>query len=159
SDVTARAGLEGIDRERGKMWSVAAAWLDFDRDGHLDLFVVNYCKWDISRDPYCGGALPGYRTYCFPDRYEGLPNQLFRNNGNGTFTDISRESGIARHIGKGMGVAIADVDDDGWMDVFVANDTVPNFLFRNRGNGSFEEAALRAGISVPESGEPVSGMG
>jgi hypothetical protein len=159
ADITSRAGLEGIDPERGKMWSVSAAWLDYDRDGHLDLFVVNYCKWNASLDPYCGAALPGYRTYCFPDRYEGLPNQLFRNNGDGTFTDVSRTSGIARHIGKGMGIAVADFDDDGWIDVFVANDTLPNFLFRNNSRGGFEEVALNSGVAVPESGMPVSGMG
>ncbi len=159
TDITSRAGLEGIDPERGKMWSVAGAWLDYDRDGLLDLFVVNYCKWSISLDPYCGAALPGYRTYCFPDRYEGLPNQLFRNNGDGTFSDVSRASGIFRHIGKGMGIAVADFDDDGWVDVFVANDTLPNFLFRNNAHGGFEEIALNTGVAVPESGAPVSSMG
>jgi hypothetical protein len=101
----------------------------------------------------------GWRTYCFPDKYEGLPNQLFRNNGDGTFTDVSSQSGIAKHIGKGMGVAIADYDDDGWMDVFVANDTLPNFLFRNNGRGGFEEVALAAGVAVNDGGRPVSGMG
>lgn len=159
TDVTSQAKLEGIDPKRGKMWSVAAAWVDYDNDGRLDLFVVNYCKWSPSLDPYCGALMPGYRTYCFPDRYEGLPNQLFRNNGDGTFTDVSSSSGIAGHIGKGMGVAIADLDDDGWTDIFVANDTVPNFLFRNNGRGGFEEIALRAGVAVPESAEPVSSMG
>ena len=159
ADTTSQAKLEGIDPKRGKMWSVAAAWVDYDNDGKLDLFVVNYCKWSPSLDPYCGALMPGYRTYCFPDRYEGLPNQLFRNNGDGTFTDVSSSSGIATHIGKGMGVAIADLDDDGWTDIFVANDTVPNFLFRNNGRGGFQEIALQAGVAVPESAEPVSGMG
>ncbi len=88
-----------------------------------------------------------------------MPNQLFRNNGNGTFTDVSAASGIARHIGKGMGLGLADYDDDGLMDVFVANDTLPNFLFHNLGQGKFEEVALRAGVAVNESGRPVSGMG
>jgi len=159
SDVTDAAGLAGIDPERGKMWSVAAAWFDYDNDGDLDLFVVNYCKWNTTIDPYCGASLPGFRTYCFPDRFEGLPNQLFRNNGNGTFTDVSAASGIASHIGKGMGTAVADLDDDGRTDIFVANDTVPNFLFRNDGSGGFQEIALRAGVAVTESGEPVSSMG
>ncbi|MGH9936483.1 MAG: CRTAC1 family protein, partial [Blastocatellia bacterium] len=152
-------GLTGVDPQRGKMWSVAAAWLDYDNDGDLDLFVVNYCKWSPEIDPYCGAMKEGWRTYCFPDRYEGLPNQLFKNNGNGTFTDVSSQSGVGKHIGKGMGVAIADYDDDGFIDVFVANDTLPNFLFRNNGKGGFEEVGLAAGVAVNDSGRPVSGMG
>ncbi len=154
TDVTGTAGLTNA-----KLWSVAGAWFDFDNDGDLDLFVANYCKWHLDADPYCGAQKEGWRTYCFPDKYEGLPNQLFRNNGDGTFTDISASSGIGKHIGKGMGVAVADFDDDGLMDVFVANDTLPNFLFRNLGGGKFEEAALLAGVAVNESGRPVSSMG
>ncbi len=154
SDVTAKAGLTNA-----KLWSVSAAWFDFDNDGDLDLFVANYCKWHLDADPYCGAQKEGWRTYCFPDKYEGLPNQLFRNNGDGSFTDISAPSGIGKHIGKGMGVAVADYDDDGLMDVFVANDTLPNFLFRNLGGGKFEEVALSVGVAVTESGRPVSSMG
>ncbi|MGE0131796.1 MAG: FG-GAP-like repeat-containing protein [Blastocatellales bacterium] len=153
-DVTTKAGLSN-----DRLWSVAAAWLDYDNDGDLDLFVVNYSKWTPEIDPYCGAATEGWRTYCFPDRYEGLPNQLFHNNGDGTFTDVSSQSGVAKHIGKGMGVAIADYDDDGFVDVFVANDTLPNFLFRNNGRGGFEEVGLTAGVAVNDSGRPVSGMG
>jgi len=158
-DVTEKARVAGVDPQRGKMWSVAAAWLDYDNDGDLDLFVVNYCKWSPESDHYCGAMKEGWRTYCFPDRYEGLPNQLFRNNGDGTFSDVSSQSGVAKHIGKGMGVAIADYDDDGFVDVFVANDTLPNFLFRNNGRGGFEETALTAGVAVNDSGRPVSSMG
>jgi enediyne biosynthesis protein E4 len=158
-DVTEKAGLTGVDPQRGKMWAVAAAWLDYDNDGAIDLFVVNYCKWNPEIDPYCGATKEGWRTYCFPDRYEGLPNQLFRNNGDGTFTDVSSQSGVAKHIGKGMGVAVADYDDDGFIDVFVANDTLPNFLFRNNGRGGFEEVGLTAGVAVNDSGRPVSAMG
>ncbi len=154
SDVTAKAGLTNA-----KLWSVAAAWFDYDNDGDLDLFVANYCKWHADADPYCGAQKEGWRTYCFPDKYEGLPNQLFRNNGDGSFTDVSAASGIGKHIGKGMGVTIADYDEDGLMDVFVANDTLPNFLFRNLGGGKFEEIALQAGVAVNESGRPVSSMG
>jgi enediyne biosynthesis protein E4 len=154
-----KAGLSGIDPERGKMWSVAAAWLDYDNDGDLDLFVVNYCKWSPEIDPYCGALKEGWRTYCVPDRYEGLPNQLFRNNGDGRFSDVSAKSGIGEQIGKGMGVAVADYDDDGFVDVFVANDTLPNFLFRNDRRGGFEEVALNAGVAVNDSGRPVSSMG
>ncbi len=158
-DVTASAGLEGIDPARGKMWSVGAAWVDYDNDGRLDLFVANYCRWNTSIDPYCGDPRPGYRTYCFPAQYEGLPNQLFRNMGDGTFTDVSQVSGIGKYIGKGMGVAVADFNDDGFTDIFVANDTVPNFLFQNDGRGVFRDVALRAGVAVNESGAAVSSMG
>jgi enediyne biosynthesis protein E4 len=156
-DVTEKAGLSG--GKKGKSWSVAAAWLDYDNDGDLDLFVVNYCKWTPDLDPYCGAMKEGWRTYCFPDRYQGLPNQLFRNNGDGSFTDVSELSGIGKHVGKGMGVAIADYDNDGFVDVFVANDTLPNFLFRNNGHGVFEEAALNVGVAFNDSGRPVSSMG
>ncbi|MBO0857646.1 MAG: VCBS repeat-containing protein [Chloracidobacterium sp.] len=154
-DVTEKAGLIGAE----KPWSVGAAWLDYDNDGDLDLFVVNYCKWNPELDPYCGAMKEGWRTYCFPDRYEGLPNQLFRNNGDGTFTDVSSQSGIGKYIGKGMGVAIADYDDDGFVDIFVANDTMPNFLFHNNGRGGFEEVGLTTGVAVNDGGRPVSGMG
>jgi tetratricopeptide (TPR) repeat protein len=157
TDVTKPANLLGVDAQHGKMWSVAAAWFDYDNDGRLDLFVVNYCKWHPEIDPYCGA--PGKRTYCFPDRYEGLPNQLFRNNGDGTFTDVSATTGIAKHIGKGMGVAIADYNDDGFADVFVANDTLPNFLFQNNGGKRFAEVALTAGVALNDGGKPVSSMG
>lgn len=157
-DVTETARLTGVDAQRGKMWSVSTAWLDFDNDGDLDLFVVNYCKWKPELDPHCGAMKAGWRTYCFPDRYEGLPNQLFRNDG-GVFTDVSQTSGIAKHIGKGMGVAVADYDGDGFQDVFVANDTLPNFLFRNKGKGGFEETGLLAGVALNDSGKPVSSMG
>jgi enediyne biosynthesis protein E4 len=157
-DVTESAKL--LPRQQAeKLWSVGAAWLDYDNDGDLDLFVVNYCKWQPELDPYCGAQREGWRTYCFPDRYEGLPNQLFRNNGDGTFSDVSNASGIGQHIGKGMGVAIADYDGDGWVDVFVANDTLPNFLFRNTGKGGFEEVGLLAGVALNDGGKPVSSMG
>ena len=155
SDVTAQARLTGSEQR----WSVAAAWLDYDNDGRLDLFVVNYVNWQPGRDPVCGEAGKGLRTYCLPDRYEGRPNQLFRNNGDGTFTDVSRPSGIAAHIGKGMGVSIADYNNDGFIDVFVANDTLPNFLFKNNGGTSFEEVALTAGVALNDGGKPVSSMG
>ena len=127
-DVTAKAGVGNQGR-----WAVAAGWFDYDNDGRLDLLVVNYVKWDPAKEPFCGDAKAGYRSYCHPKFYEGLPNTLYRNNGDGTFTDVSEKSGIGRHIGKGMGVAFADYDGDGAVDVFVANDTVPNFLFHNEG--------------------------
>jgi tetratricopeptide (TPR) repeat protein len=158
-DVTAGAGLSSTHPQYGPMWSIHGAWLDFDRDGWLDLFVVNYCVWDPAREPYCGEKAPGLRTYCHPKHYAPLPNQLFRNNRDGTFHDVSMESDVGRHLGKGMGAAVGDVDDDGWPDVFVANDTVPNFLFRNRGDGRFEEMAGTWGVAVNQFGAPVSGMG
>lgn len=157
ADVTARAGVAG-DKPQ-KRWSISAGWFDYDNDGDLDLFVVNYCKWDPRTEPYCGLRKPGYRAYCHPKHYEGLPNQLYRNNGDGTFTDVSEPAGIASHIGKGMGVAFADYDGDGWTDVFVCNDTVRNFLFRNNGDGTFAEVGLRAGVGLTEDGVAVSTMG
>ena len=157
-DVTAGAGITSTHPVRGPLWSIHAAWLDFDRDGWLDLFVVNYCVWDPTTEPFCGPG-PGQRTYCHPDRYAPLPNQLFRNNGDGTFTDVSAASGVGRHLGKGMGAAVADIDGDRWPDVFVANDAVPNFLFRNRGDGTFEEVAGTWGVAVNQFGTAVSAMG
>lgn len=151
-DVTERAGL-GI---KGA-WSVSAGWFDFDADGHLDLFVVHYVQWSPEKDPPCTNG--GVRTYCHPRYYTGLPNQLYRNNGNGTFTDVSRESGIGQHVGKGMGLVFLDFNDDGRMDVFVANDTVPNFLFRNEGGGRFREVAMQAGVGLNEDGRALSSMG
>jgi hypothetical protein len=158
-DVTRKAGLEGLHPTRGKLWSIAAGWFDYDHDGWLDLFVVNYCVWKPEKEPFCGDLVAGYRTYCHPQYYEGLPNFLYRNNGDGAFTDVSEPSGIARHIGKGMGVAFADYDQDGDLDVFVANDTVPNFLFRNDGGGRFTEVAVRAGVAYNDDGRALSSMG
>ena len=158
-DITAQAGLSSTHPEQGPMWSIHAAWLDFDRDGWLDLFIVNYCAWDPAREPFCGERAPGRRTYCHPRQYAPLPNQLFRNNGDGTFRDVSTESQIGRHLGKGMGAAVGDIDEDGWPDVFVANDTEPNFLFRNRADGTFEEVAAEWGVAVNQFGAPVSAMG
>lgn len=152
-DVTRRAGVAGAG------WAVAAAWFDFDNDGRLDLFVANYVKWDPASEPRCGDPLNRYRAYCHPKFYEPLPNLLYHNNGDGTFTDVSEASGIASHRGKGMGVAVADYDHDGRMDVFVANDTTPNFLFHNEGGGRFREAGLRAGVAMNDDGRALSSMG
>jgi len=158
-DVTAQAGVHGELDGYGKAWAVGAGWLDHDHDGDLDLFVVNYCVWSAEKDHRCGAPKPGYRTYCHPDMYDPLPNILYRNDGDGTFTDVSAESGIGVHRGKGMGVAFADYDADGWLDVFVSNDAWRNFLFRNLGDGRFEETGLYAGVGYIDAGRPVSGMG
>ncbi len=152
-DVTAKAGIHG------EPWSIAAGWFDYDNDGWLDLFVANYVRWDPAKEPFCGDPKGAYRTYCHPKSYEGLPNTLYRNNGDGSFRDASADSGIGRHIGKGMGVAFADYDGDGDLDVFVANDTTPNFLFRNDGNGRFTEVGLAAGIAFNDDGRALSSMG
>jgi hypothetical protein len=157
SDVTEKAGLARPDPQYGTLWAVAAAFLDYDRDGRLDLFVSNYCVWDPATEPLCGD--PAAPDYCHPRQYKGLPNSLFKNNGDGTFTDVSAAAGIRAHVGKGMGVAVADFDDDGWMDLFVSNDTVPSFLFMNNRNGTFTESAFERAVAFPDRGQAVSGMG
>ncbi len=157
-DVTDKAGLAGAVFDGHKMWAVAAGWFDYDNDGLLDLFVSNYCKWEVNKDPVClaGGRL---RAYCHPNNYASLPNTLYHNNGNGTFTDVSKETGISATLGKGMGVVFADYDGDGYMDVFIANDNSANVLFHNIGGKRFEEVALEAGVAYDESGRAISGMG
>jgi len=158
-DVTEKAGVQAVLEATGKAWSVGAGWFDYDRDSDLDLFVVNYCVWSTQKDPFCGARKPGYRTYCHPKYYAPLPNILYRNNGDGSFTDVSSSSGIGRHPGKGMGVAFADFNRDGFLDIFVSNDTHRNFLFWNRGHGIFEESGLKAGVAYIDEGVVVSGMG
>src|SRR3989454_10778856 len=152
-DVTESAGVAGAG------YSMGAAAADYDNDGLLDLFAVNYVRWSPEFDRFCGDASRQVRVYCHPQFFEGLPNTLYHNEGNGRFKDVSRESGITSHIGKGMGVAVADYDRDGLMDVFVANDKMPNFLFHNLGHGKFEEVALQVAAALLDTGNPVSGMG
>jgi hypothetical protein len=156
-DVTEQAHLGGVDPHYGKLWSVAAAWVDVDNDGWLDLVISNYVQWDPQIEPRCGS--PRKPLYCHPGAYHGTPVQLFRNKHDGTFTDITESSGIGAQFGKGMGVAVADYDGDGLMDIFVANDSVPNFLFHNLGHGKFEEVGLLAGVAFGDSGRPVASMG
>lgn len=158
TDVTAKAGLSGATMNGKKMWSVGAGWFDFNNDGLLDLFVVNYCVWEVNKDPYCP-LKSGVRGYCHPKLYESLHDTLYRNNGDGTFTDVSKETGIAAHLGKGMSVSFADYDGDGFMDAFVANDTTPAFLFHNLGGKKFEQVGVQAGVAYAPDGAALSGMG
>jgi hypothetical protein len=152
-DVTEKAGIKSGE------WAVAAGWFDYDRDGHLDLWVVHYANWSTAYDRYCGDPAGGIRIYCHPKYFEGLASTLYRNRGDGTFEDVSVRAGIAKYAGRGMSVAFADYDQDGWPDVFVTNDNMPNFLFRNLGNGRFEEVALAAGAAMRDGGKPVASMG
>ena len=157
SDVTAKARLNNRDPEYGTLWAVGAAWVDYDRDGWLDLFVSNYCVWDPVIEPIC--PVNGLPDYCHPKLYKGLPNSLFHNNHDGTFTDVSASSGIRKSIGKGMGLGVADFDDDGWPDIFVANDTLPASYFHNLRDGTFKEMAIDAFVAYTDKGKAVSGMG
>ena len=157
TDVTKKAGLDrSIDPEFGSLWGVAAAWVDVNNDGLLDLFVVNYLQWTWSDKPLC--TINDVAEYCHPRYYKGLPDQLFLSQGDGTFKDVSKEWGIRDHIGKGMGVGVADYDLDGRPDLFVTNDAGYSFLFHNLGN-KFEELAFQANIALPEEGAFISGMG
>jgi hypothetical protein len=158
TDVTAKALPAGRDSQYGPLWSVGGAWLDVNNDGLLDLFVVNYLAWDVDNEPRCEAA-PGKLDYCHPKFYKPTPNQLFLNNGDGTFRDASAESGIRAHPGKGMGVGIADYDLDGLMDIFIANDKMDNSFFRNLGGAKFQEMAFDAGVALAENGKFISGMG
>ena len=157
TDVTARAGV-AMPRYPLK---ASAAFLDFDNDGWLDLFVTHYFQWTLAEnaDDWCGRREKGHRIYCDPDVFKPLPNALLRNNRDGTFTDVSVAAGLDRHLGKGMGVAVADYDGDGRMDVFVTNDRAPHFLYRNGADGKLSEVAFEAGVAANETGAMVSGMG
>ncbi len=136
-----------------------SGWFDYDNDGRLDLLVVNYVQWSVEANRSCGDEARGVQIYCDPRVFRGLPNRLYRNKGDGTFEDVTAKAGLLSHIGKGMSAAFADFNHDGRLDVFVTNDTVPNFLFRNNGDGTFTEDALMAGVSVNGSGRPISSMG
>ncbi|HLH02945.1 MAG TPA: CRTAC1 family protein [Bryobacteraceae bacterium] len=158
TEVTRAAGVEGANYKGKKMWSTAAGWFDYNNDGRLDLFVVNYCVWGVNQDPYCSSPKGG-RSYCSPRFYEPLHNTLYRNDGNGHFTDVSDETGIAKSFGRGMSVSFADYDGDGFLDAFVANDNDANFLFHNIGGKRFEEVGTEAGIAYNDNGKALSGMG
>lgn len=156
-DVTQSAGVSGRLASGKKPWSVAATWFDYDRDGDLDLLVVNYLDWSFANNQVCGE--PGKRLSCPPGLYEGVPNSLYRNDGDGTFADVSTESGMGAHVGKGMSAAVADYDGDGWIDVFVTNDGERDFLFRNLEGRTFREMGVQAAVALTEDGMPVSSMG
>jgi len=151
TDVTEKAGVAAPG------WSTCAVWFDYDKDGKLDLFVSSFV--DYNKETTCGNNRLGQKFYCIPRVFKPRPSHLYHNNGNGTFTDVSEKSGITKSPGKSFGVVATDVNNDGWTDLFVANDTMPNFLFINKGNGTFEEVGLQAGVAFSDNGSPRSGMG
>ncbi|PYX81101.1 MAG: RNA-binding protein [Acidobacteria bacterium] len=153
TDVTAKAGVGGSG------WCTGACFVDYDRDGRLDLIVTRYLEWDFSSNVFCGEHKPGYRAYCHPDQFNAISYLVFHNNGDGTFTDVSKKCGLAGSPGKALGVAINDFDADGWPDVFVANDSVAEQLFHNNHDGTFSEVALLAGLAYDQNGRAFAGMG
>ncbi|HJU91526.1 MAG TPA: CRTAC1 family protein [Pyrinomonadaceae bacterium] len=153
TDVTEKAGVTAPG------WSTCATWFDYNNDGKLDLFVSSFVFYDKSQNPLCTDETLKRRYYCVPRLFKPKPSRLFHNNGDGTFKDVSRESGIAGHPGKSFGSVATDINNDGLMDLFVANDTMPNFLFVNKGAGKFEEIGLSAGVAYGANGRPRSGMG
>lgn len=152
-DATAASGLDAED------WSVAAGWFDYDNDGLLDLFAVNYARWSLEFDTFCGDAQRGLRAYCDPMQLTPTANRVFRNIGGGRFEDASDQTGVSGHAGRGMSVAFADADGDGRIDALVTNDNLPNFLFLNRPGGTFEEAGMFSGTALLQHGDPVASMG
>ncbi|MGC1128485.1 MAG: CRTAC1 family protein, partial [Candidatus Acidiferrales bacterium] len=154
SDVTAHAGVSNSGR-----WASSAAWFDYDNDGHLDLVIANYVDWSPDNNFWCGEHRPGFRSYCHPDDYHGQPPTLLHNDGDGTFTDVSRASGVGLKPGNGLGIVTFDYDNDGWQDIFVANDSMPNFLFHNNRDGTFTEVGYLAGVAVSMDGAAEAGMG
>jgi hypothetical protein len=153
TDVTTQAGVSAPG------WATSAVWFDYDNDGQLDLFVCHFVDYSKEKLKFCGDKLTGERVYCIPTIYDPMPCWLFHNNGDGTFTDVSRESGIGHSLAKAWGVVAADINNDGWMDLYVTNDTTPNFLFANRGRGKFEEIGTLGGVGANAFGKPRSGMG
>ena len=153
SDVTSKAGVGGSG------WCTGACFVDYDRDGWLDLIITRYVQWDFSLDVFCGEHRPGYRSYCHPDQFQPITHLVFHNNRDGTFTDVSKKCGIAGSPGKGLGIAIDDFDSDGWPDIFVANDSVAEQLFRNNRDGTFSEIALLSGLAYDQNGHAFAGMG
>jgi enediyne biosynthesis protein E4 len=151
TDVTSSAGVAGSG------WATSAAWVDYDNDGRLDLVVARYMDWDFD-DIYCGHREEGFRSYCHPDLFKPVSVLLYHNDGNGKFSEVALKAGMAKP-GKGLGLAIADYDHDGWMDILLANDSMPEFLFHNKGNGTFEEVGVVSGVGLDGSGGTFAGMG
>jgi hypothetical protein len=151
TDVTQKAGVSGSG------WSTSAAWVDLDEDGFLDLVVLRYLDWDFD-DVWCGEHKEGYRAYCHPDFFKPIAPLVYHNNGGGTFTEVARKIGLSKP-GKGLGVAIADYDRDGHIDMFIANDSMVEFLYRNKGDGTFEEVGLASEVAVDIDGRTFAGMG
>ncbi len=153
SDVSSTSGIVTTS------WTTSAVWFDYDNDGHLDLFLCSFVDYGLSRHVFCGDNKLGRAYYCIPRVFNPTPSYLFHSKGDGTFADVSKSSGISKSLGKALGVVATDVNNDGLMDLFVANDTVQNFLFVNRGDGKFEETGLMAEVAYSEDGRPRSGMG
>jgi hypothetical protein len=152
ADLTGKAGVGDPG------FSTSAAWFDYDKDGKLDLFVCNYVDWSIEKDQYC--SLDGKnKSYCTPQAYKGQSSTLYRNRGNGTFENVTEKAGLQDPTSKSLGVALLDYDNDGWLDLFVANDTEPNKLYRNNHNGTFTDNAVAAGVAFSEAGTARAGMG
>ena len=154
TDVTSRAGVGNV-----RKWGSSAAWFDYDNDGLLDLVIANYVDWSPERNFWCGDKGPGLRSYCHPDVYHGEPPTLYHNNGDGTFSDVSKRSGLGIKPGNGLGVVTFDYDNDGWQDIFIANDHMPNYLFHNNRDGTFREIGYSAGVAVGIDGQFEAGMG
>jgi hypothetical protein len=154
TDVTKKVGVAGGG------WSTSAGWIDYDRDGRLDLFVARYLDWDFEKGSlHCGDERPGYRAYCHPDNFKGAANLLYHQRSDGTFEEVSAQAGFGDSSGKALGVAFADFDNDGWPDIFVANDSVRQSLYHNKGDGTFEDIAVAAGAGYTENGKTFAGMG
>ena len=153
ADVTPRAGV-GNDGD----WGTAAGWFDYDRDGKLDLLVTNYMHFEVENNVYCGEPRPGYRAYCHPDSFPGSSMRFYHNNGDGTFTDVTAKAGLVNPDGKSLAVALVDLNNDGWTDIFIANDTERNFIYFNRGDGTFEDASYTSGAGYSEDGKTEAGM-
>jgi hypothetical protein len=153
TDVTRQAGVGD------PQWSTSSSFADYDNDGDLDLYVVNYLEVDLKENPWCGLKEKGIRAYCEPNRFPGQPDTLYRNEGAGVFTDVTRAAGIYDPKGKGLGVVWGDYDNDGFPDLYVANDSTENNLYHNRGDGTFEDVAFTAGVAVSENGAAENGMG
>jgi len=154
TDVTAKAGVG----DEGN-WSTSAGWFDYDKDGWLDLVVTNYLDWSPKNNLWCGDRAPGYRSYCNPGNYRGQKTRLYHNNHDGTFTNVSDKSGVGLPESKGMGLVLADFNNDGWPDIAIANDTWPNFLFLNNHDGTFRDVSLISGLAASEDGRYEAGMG